>query len=118
MPAKRITDAFVRNVQPPKPSKGHARQVAYIDTIERALALVLVVSYGGSKTFRVLTYRNGKPRSTKLGAYPAMTVKQARAEARQYWEHPQRFEAQAAVGSFKEVAENWIKRHVQENKLR
>jgi hypothetical protein len=41
MPAKRITDAFVRNVRPSDASR--ARQVAYIDTIERGLALVLVV---------------------------------------------------------------------------
>ena len=47
MPAKHITDAFVRNVRPPDPGKGSARQVAYIDTIERGLALVLVVKGRG-----------------------------------------------------------------------
>jgi integrase len=117
MARKSITDAFIRHIKYPK--KGdRPPQTTYIDTLERGLALVLVVSYGGTKTFRVLTYRNGKPQSTKLGTYPAMTVKKARAEARQYWENPERFEAQAAVGSFKEVAENWVKRHVEENKLR
>jgi integrase len=118
MASKHISDAFVRTVKPPRPDKGDKRQVTYIDTIERGLALVLVVSYGGTKAFRVLTYRNGRPHSVKLGTYPAMTVKEARAKARTYWENPKQFEEQAAVGTFKEIAENWFKRHVEANKLR
>ena len=47
-----------------------------------------------------------------------MTVKKARAEAHEYWRDPAKFTAQAAVGSFKEIADNWIKRHVEANKLR
>jgi integrase len=116
MPAKSITDAFVRNVPLPRPDKGE-RQIAYIDTMERGLALILVVGYGGSKTFRVMTYRNGKPHTKKLGTYPAMTVKAAREQARVYFENPQKFDAQASVGSFKEVADNWFKRHVEANGL-
>jgi hypothetical protein len=53
MPTKAITDAFVRNVK--TPDRFSKRQVNYIDTLERGLALLLVVSYGGTKTFRVLT---------------------------------------------------------------
>jgi integrase len=117
MPAKKITDAFVRNVRPPRKDGKH-RQVAYIDTLERGVALTLVVSYGGTKTFRVLTYRNGKPYSRKLGTYPTMTVRDARAKAREYWQNPQRFEAQAEVGSFKDIGQGWLERHVQANKLR
>jgi hypothetical protein len=115
MPARLITDAFVRNVKPPT-AEG-ARQVTYLHNIERGLSLVLVVSYGGTKTFRALTYdeRTKKPRSRKLGTYPQMSVKQARAEARAYWENPAKFEAQEAVGSFQEIAEDWLKRHVQAN---
>src|SRR5215831_13314815 len=117
MPAKRLTDAFVRTRKPPRKDDKH-RQITYIDTLERGLALLLVVSYGGTKTFRVMTYRNGKPQSRKLGTYPQMTVKQARAKARDYFENPQKFAAQAAVGSFKEIADNWIKRHVEAHGLR
>jgi integrase len=76
------------------------------------------VSYGGSKTFRVLTYTNGKPHSRKLGLYPQMTVKQARQAARDYWTNPEKFEAQAQPDSFKEVAEQWITRHVEKQRLR
>jgi hypothetical protein len=82
------------------------------------LHVVLIVSYGGSKTFRVLTYRNGKPQSRKLGSYPAVSVKDARAKAREYWQNPQKFEAQAEVGTFKSVAAEWVRRHVEANKLR
>jgi integrase len=49
--------------------------------------------------------------------YPALTVKEAWAKAREYWENPQKFESQAQTGSFKEIAEKWVKRHVQANKL-
>jgi integrase len=116
MPAKPITDAFVRNVKAPDPIS--KRQITYIDTLERGLALALVVSYGGTKTFRVLTYRNGKARTRKLGSYPQISVKDARAKAREYWLNPPRFEAKASVGTFKEVAENWIKRYVDLHRLR
>jgi integrase len=47
-----------------------------------------------------------------------MKVKEARAQARAYWQDPAKFKAQAAVGSFKEIADSWIKRHVEANKLR
>jgi integrase len=117
MPSKSITDAFVRNVKFPRKDDPH-NQLTYIDTLERGLALVLVVSYGGTRTFRVMTYVNGKAQSTKLGTYPRMTVKEARAKAREYWQDPAKFKAQAAVGSFKEIADTWFKRHVEANKLR
>lgn len=109
MPAKAITDAFVRNVKAPDLSK---RQITYFHTLERGLALLLVVSYGGTKSFRVTTYQGGKPRTRKLGTYPSMSVKDARAQAREYWLNPPKFEAQASTGTFKEVAENWLKRYV------
>ncbi len=50
--------------------------------------------------------------------YPRMPVKEARAKAREYWENPQKFEAQAETGSFKAVAQDWIKRHVEHKRLR
>src|SRR5262245_21295614 len=109
MPTQRLSDAFVRNVKLPDPSKGGPPQVAYIDTRKRGLALVLVVSYGGTKTFRVMTYRDGidregrkirKPHTVKLGTYPDLTLKQAWKKAEDYHHNPQRYEEQAAVGSF------------------
>jgi integrase len=117
MPTQSITDAFVRNVKLPLKTDT-PNQATYVDTLERGLALVLIVSYGGSKTFRVLTYTNGKPHSRKLGIYPAMTVRVARAQAREYWSNPVKFEAQAQPDTFKAVADLWIKRHVESKQLR
>ena len=71
MPSKLITDAFVRNVRFPKKSD-KPNQVTYIHThwSVRAWGLMLVVSYGGGRTFSVLTYRDGKPLTRKIGNYP------------------------------------------------
>jgi integrase len=123
MPARHLTDAFVRSLKPPDPNKKNKKgkpikQVVYIDTTERGWALLLVVSYGGTKAFRALTYVNGKARSRKLGTYPRLSLKQARDTAREYFENPDRFETQAQVGSFKETAEKWFKRHVESEGLR
>jgi integrase len=111
-----FTDAKVRNLKPPS-ADAPQRQVKYFHTLERGLALVLVVSYGGTKAWSVTTYRNGKARSHKLGTYPAMTLKEANRLARAHYENPAAFEAKAEVGSFSEVAEQWLKRHV-EGRLR
>ena len=104
--------------KPAKPNSEKLKQVAYLDTRDRGLAVTLIVSSGGTKAFRVLTYRNGKPRSIKLGTYPQMSVKDAWDQARAYFDDPKRFEAKAETGTFKDIAEQWIKRHVDENKLR
>jgi integrase len=121
MPAKRLTDAFIRTRNAPKRERGDPPQVAYIDTLERGLALVLVVSYGGTKTFRVLTYVNGKPVSYKLGTYGQqpgqLSLKEAKDKAWAYFEDPQKFKTKAETGSFKEVAEDWFKRHVEKKGL-
>jgi integrase len=117
MPAKTLTDAFVRTRKPPRPERGDPRQVTYIDTLDRGVALVLVVSYGGAKTFRVLTYVNGKPVSRKLGTYPQLSLAEAKKQARAYFDNPQAFNAQAEVGTFKQVAEDWFKRHVEKQGL-
>jgi hypothetical protein len=75
--------AVVKNVKPPRPDD-KPRQPVYIDTLERGLALALIVSYGGTKAFRCITYVNGKAKSRKLGTYPGMSLKQARDLARAY----------------------------------
>jgi integrase len=110
--AKRVNSEDFRPLKPP-------RQISYLHFMERGLSLMLVISYGGTKSFRALTYRDGRPHYWKLGTYPQMTVKQARAKAQEYFKDPQKIEDAAAVGTFKEVAEEWFKRHViKEKKLR
>jgi integrase len=129
MPKQSITDAFVRNLTwgralgaflkgKDRGDRPPPKQVAYIHTIERGLALVLVLSSGGTKAWRVLTYENGKAVSRKLGTYPALSVKAARDKAREAFENPTKFEAEAKVGTFKDVAEKWFRHHVERNELR
>lgn len=129
MPSQKITDAWVRNLtwvsasnrylkqRNDKPAK-EIKQLSFIDTLDRGVALVCVLSSGGTKAWRVLTYEGGRPVSRKLGTFPAMSVKEARDTAWDHFENPDKYKAQAAAGSFKDVAENWFKRHVEHNKLR
>lgn len=127
MPSKQITDAFLRTVKPPKPKlvidkrtgkeKKTNLQVTYLDTRERGRALALTVSYGGTKAFSVLTYVNGKPKFRKLGTYPAMSLKDAKAAVEAFYHDPKAFEAKAAPDTFREIAEDWFKRHVEGGEL-
>ncbi|MBR0866384.1 hypothetical protein ACVIWV_007609 [Bradyrhizobium diazoefficiens] len=80
MPAKKITEAWVRNLTWAKAINRHGgaetgkKQVTFIDTIDRGLALVLVLSSGGTKAWRVITYANGKAQSRKIGTYPRLVA--------------------------------------------
>jgi integrase len=107
-----------------KPDKGKRtykpiRQVVFLDNLDRGLSLMLVVSYGGTKSFRVLTYVDGKPQpSYKLGIYPQMSLAQAKKKAREFFENPDRVKEREAVGTFKDIAEQWFKRYVEAQALR
>jgi hypothetical protein len=115
MPKKRLSDAFCQNVALPKADG--KRQVHYFERIETGLSLDFVVSYGGSKRWRAIVYRNGKPHSEGLGNYPEMKLKDAREKARAYLNDPKRIEAAKQVGTFKEVAETYLKRYVREKEI-
>src|SRR6478752_1928221 len=110
MPKKTFTDLWVQNI---KLNKGE-KQTIYFDTKER---LVLVVGIN-AKTWRLLTYVNGKAKTIKLGRYPELSLKDARTRARDFADDPKKFAAQSNPDSFHEVAENWVKRHVDESGLR
>jgi integrase len=121
MPKKRLTEEGVRKLKAPVQGK----QIDYFDAYQPGL--VLRVNYGGAKVWRALYYlkrldQDGKritlPTTYKLGRYPTLDLKQARIKAREFLADPQKALAQADVGSFKEVAENFLKRHVEANKLR
>jgi integrase len=118
MPRKHFNEDNVAKLD--LPEKGS--QVDWFDTY--LPGLVLRVNYGGRKTWRALYYvrreRNGRtisePRTHALGQYPILSVKQARAAAAKFLADPQAALNQVQAGSFKEVAENFLKRHV--SKLR
>jgi len=93
-------------------------QVTLLQKLDRGVSLALVLSYGGCKTFRVVTYVNGKPQSYKLGTYPQMSLAEAKKKANEYHHNPKKIRADDAVGTFKDVAEQWFRRHVEEDGLR
>ena len=90
--------------------------------------LVLRVNYGGRKTWRALYYVKGfhkktgqprtEPRTHPLGLFPRLNVKQAREEARKFLGNPQKGLADANKETFREVAENYVKRQVVATKNR
>ena len=110
MPKKTFTDLWVQNI---KLNKGE-KQTIYFDTKER---LVLVVGIN-AKTWRLLTYVNGNAKTIKLGRYPELSLKDARTKARDFADDPKKFAAQSNPDHFREVAESWVRRHVDESGLR
>ena len=121
MPKKRLTEEGVAKLKPPASGK----QVDYFDA--GMPGLVLRVNYGGAKVWRALYYlkrldKDGKrvttPTTHKLGRYPHLRLKDAREAARRFLADPAKALAEADTGSFREVAENFVKRHVEANKLR
>jgi integrase len=121
MPKRNLTEEGVKRLRPPPKGK----QIDLFDGVQPGL--VLRCNYGGSKIWRALHYlkridADGKritiPTTTKLGRFPTLSVKDARAKARTFLADPQKALAQAEVGSFGEIADNWIRRYVAANKLR
>ena len=121
MPRKSLTEEGVRKLSPP--STG---QVDFYDAVMPGL--VLRVNYGGRKTWRALYYVKGvhkttgkprtEPRTHPLGKYPILSLKEAREAARRFLTDPKKALAEVGTGSFKDVAEDFIKRHVEPSKLR
>jgi integrase len=120
MPRKRLTEEGVAKLNPPKTG-----QVDYYDAI--LPGLVLRVNYGGAKVWRALHYikkvdadgkRSSMPTTHKLGRYPHLKLKDARERARLFLQDPAKAKTQAESGSFREVAENFIKRYVEHEGLR
>src|SRR5262245_30379914 len=107
-----FTEAGVRRLKPP--AEG---QVDRFERLVRGRTLVLRVGYGGSKAWRVIFYDgNGKARAKTLGRYPALRVSAARRAALAF--DPQAASAAAEAGSFKEVAEKWLRHYVDSQGLR
>ena len=73
---KRLTQEGVAKL---KPVQGKQQIIG--DTVEKRLSLV--VNYGGRrpKVWRVLSYIEGKQKVTTIGAFPEMSVAQARSAA-------------------------------------
>jgi integrase len=109
---RQLTEAMVDKLKPPT-----ERQY---DNIYDALVpgLVLRVNRGGRKAWHVLFYENGKPRTKQLERYPILKVREAREAARAFRADPQKALAKADAETFKQVAEDWLRDHVEAKGLR
>ena len=108
----RFTQQGVQRLKvPPKPQRYDK-----IHTLHRGLALVLRVSYSGSKLWQVLYYVNGKPRKAKLGTFPDVSVRKAYERLDKF--EPESAEKKAKAGTFKDVAQDFITNYVEVEKLR
>ena len=124
MPKKRLTEQGVAKLKPPV--------TGTVDYYDAGMpGLVLRLNYGGTKSWRALYYvptvaKSGKrkgqrismPTTHELGRFPVLSVKVARDKARAFLADPQKALAQVDAGSFRDIAENFLRRHVEANKLR
>jgi len=126
MPSQKLSDEWVRNLTweraleayfktKDRGDKPPPKQIVYFDKMERGLALQLVMSLGGTKALRVVTYVGPKATTYKLGTFPTMSLKAAKIAAREYYKNPVRAEA---PNTFREVMEIFLKRYVQGKDLR
>ncbi|MFO1099274.1 MAG: tyrosine-type recombinase/integrase [Xanthobacteraceae bacterium] len=110
-----FTEKGVRDLElPPKGPKEFQKD--YFQKLNRGLTLVLRVSYGGTKAWRIVTYEKGRAKARTLGHFPEMTVAKAIKAAHAY--DPRAAKASAEAGSFKDVAEQWLKQYVDKKGLR
>ena len=101
-----FSEAMLRKLKPPE-----SGQRDYFEKLQRGRTLMLRVSYGGTKAWRVVYYDHGKPKCVAtLGHYPQLKCAEARTAARAF--DPKAAKAATEAGSFKEVAELWLQHHV------
>ena len=122
MPAFDLTDARVRALKCPEGQ----RIIEVRDTDVHGLEIR--VTNGGVKTWRLHYTRrsDGRRRAVRLGRYPNMSLKKARARAKALQstiedvdirEDPAaRLHARRTARTFNELAEDWIERHARPNR--
>src|SRR5215472_18604722 len=104
---ERLTDLGVRRLKLPSPERR-------IDTRYDSVVggLILQVSYGGAKTWRVLSYRGGRTRSVALGRFPDVSVAEARKRAKAFQLDPVAALKKADAESFAAVVATYLERQV------
>mgnify|MGYP001217583851 CR=1 FL=1 len=122
MPALDLTDARVRALKCPD-----GRCVIEVRDTD-VHGLEIRVTKGGVKTWRLHYTRrsDGRRRAVKLGRYPSISLKKARARAKALQsaiedmdvrEDPAaRLHARRTAQTFKELADDWIERHARPNR--
>lgn len=138
MPKAHFTDGFIRDLRfekeiakvlkrrdakrdpstkaPPAP-----QQVDFFEKVRRGITLILTLTSTGNLIWSVQFYSSGRPRRQKIGYFDHSDSRYPKLSSKQAEEVASRFDVQEATkpkaGSFKDVAEEWLKREV-EGKLR
>lgn len=91
-------------------------QQDYFEHLHPGRSVILTLNSSGKRTWSALFYEKGRPRRKKLGEYPAMSVRAARAAAVKL--DTGRALAGARAGTFEAVAEKYLSLHVKKMGLR
>lgn len=117
MPRQHLTDLWIKNLKTPLAPQ----QIDYFDDGRASVrGLILRVSYGGTKAWRVMHYSSaGASKTFKLGRYPVMTLSQARDAALEFLRDPKKHtEQRVAPETFDDVTTKYLTLYVKKNGLR
>jgi integrase len=117
MPIIHMTDLKLKNLKPPPAPK----QISYFDDPAKGgvRGLLLLHSYGDTKTWFVMHYESGKSRLFRLSRYPVLKLGDARQAALDFLRDPKAYtEKQTTPDTFEKVAGDFFKLHVEKKKLR
>ncbi len=117
MPRQHMTDLWVRNLKPPPAPQ----QIDYFgDGRSSVRGLILRVSYGNTRTWRVMHYTSsGASKTFKLGRYPVMTLAKAREVALEFLRDPKKHtEQRVGPETFDDVVTKYLTLYVRKNGLR
>jgi hypothetical protein len=117
VPPEGFSDAFVKATKLP-PDGYRDRYGPYKLREFDNLGIMLMVSCKAKRSWHMFSYKHGRGTSKLLGHYPSMRTSAAYKLAIDWHEHPDKREAQIGAGSFRTVAEEWIRAHVDKKKLR
>jgi len=106
---KRLTEIAVERMRPVK-----GKQIDVFD--QGLIGLVLRVNPGGTKTWRAMYYVNAKARTYKLGRWPVMSLKQARATAREFLIDPMACIEKEESERFGDAAIQFVNRYCKQNR--
>jgi integrase len=115
-PPAGFSDQFVKSTEiPPKGFRDR-----YIFTLPQhdGVAVMLMVSCWGKRSWHCLTYDYGRAKTKLMGHYPSMRTAAAYKTAIDWVENPSRAETQSQAGGFQAVATEWVECYVDRKRLR
>src|ERR1700738_1862572 len=113
MPHLHMTDLKLKSLAKTPPEK--PKQIDYFDDVTKGgvRGLLLKHSFGGTLTWYVMFYEEGKSKLFKLGKYPVLKLAPARQAALDFLADPKKHtENRASPDTFGVVVEKFLELHV------